>query len=52
MMTNFRSQTAWPWLINMAASVGIASLRIVLVLMIGYVAIQFVRLGFAPSWSG
>ena len=45
MMTQFSIETAWPWLINMAASVGIASLRIVLVLMIGYVAIRFVRLG-------
>ena len=44
-MTQFSIETAWPWLINMAASVGIASLRIVLVLMIGYVAIRFVRLG-------
>ena len=27
-MTQFSIETAWPWLINMAASVGIASLRI------------------------
>ena len=33
------------WLITMSAAVGIASLRIVLVLAIGYVAIRFVRLG-------
>ena len=33
------------WLITMSATVGIASLRIGLVLAIGYVAIRFVRLG-------
>ncbi len=33
------------WLITMSAAVGIASLRIGLVLAIGYVAIRFVRLG-------
>ena len=44
-MTGFSIETAGPWLISMAASVGLASLRIVLVLAIGYVAIRFVRLG-------
>ena len=44
-MTGFSIETAGPWLISMATSVGLASLRIVLVLAIGYVAIRFVRLG-------
>ncbi|MFO0769256.1 MAG: mechanosensitive ion channel family protein [Nitrospiraceae bacterium] len=37
--------TILAWLITMSAAVGIASLRIGLVLAIGYVAIRFVRLG-------
>ncbi|HMU29975.1 MAG TPA: mechanosensitive ion channel family protein [Nitrospira sp.] len=45
MMTGISLDTILAWLITMSAAVGIASLRIGLVLAIGYVAIRFVRLG-------
>lgn len=44
-MTGFSIETAWPWLISMAATVGMALLRVGLVLVIGYVALRFSRLG-------
>ncbi|MBX7039845.1 MAG: mechanosensitive ion channel family protein [Nitrospira sp.] len=44
-MTGISLDTILAWLITMSAAVGIASLRIGLVLAIGYVAIRFVRLG-------
>lgn len=45
MMTGISLETIVPWLLTMSATVGIASLRIGLVLMIGYIAIRFMRLG-------
>lgn len=45
MMTGISLDTILAWLITMSAAVGIASLRIGLVVAIGYVAIRFVRLG-------
>lgn len=45
MMTGFSFDTIVAWLLTMSATVGFASLRIILVLAIGYVAIRFVRLG-------
>jgi small conductance mechanosensitive channel len=45
MMTGISFDTIVAWLLTMSATVGIASLRIILVLAIGYVAIRFVRLG-------
>jgi len=45
MMTGISFDTIVAWLLTMSATVGIASLRIMLVLAIGYVAIRFVRLG-------
>jgi len=45
MMTGISLETIVPWLLTMSATVGIASLRIGLVLVIGYVAIRFMRLG-------
>lgn len=45
MLSGISVDTIVAWLITMSAAVGIASLRIVLVLAIGYVAIRFVRLG-------
>lgn len=44
-MTGFSFDTIVAWLLTMSATVGFASLRIILVLAIGYVAIRFVRLG-------
>ncbi|MCS6296982.1 MAG: mechanosensitive ion channel family protein [Nitrospira sp.] len=44
-MTGISFDTIVAWLLTMSATVGIASLRIILVLAIGYVAIRFVRLG-------
>ena len=44
-MTGISLETIVPWLLTMSATVGIASLRIGLVLMIGYIAIRFMRLG-------
>lgn len=45
MMTGISVDTIGAWLLTMSATVGIAILRIGLVLAIGYVAIRFVRLG-------
>jgi small conductance mechanosensitive channel len=45
MMTGISLETIVPWLLTMFATVGIASLRIGLVLVIGYIAIRFMRLG-------
>lgn len=45
MMTGISFDTIVAWLLTMSATVGIAILRIILVLAIGYVAIRFVRLG-------
>ena len=45
MMTGISLETIVPWLLTMSATVGIASLRIGLVLVIGYIAIRFMRLG-------
>ncbi len=45
MLTGISVDAIFAWLITMSAAVGIASLRIGLVLAIGYVAIRFVRLG-------
>ena len=45
MMTGISLETIVPWLLTMSATVGIASLRIALVLIIGYIAIRFMRLG-------
>ena len=44
-MTGISVDTIGAWLLTMSATVGIAILRIGLVLAIGYVAIRFVRLG-------
>ncbi|MCW5799453.1 MAG: mechanosensitive ion channel family protein [Nitrospira sp.] len=44
-MTGISVDAILAWLLTMSAAVGIASLRIGLVLAIGYVAIRFVRLG-------
>ncbi len=38
-------ETVTPWLLTMSAAVGMVSLRIVFVLVLGYVGIRFVRLG-------
>ena len=45
MMTGISLETIVPWLLTMSATVGLASLRIGLVLVIGYIAIRFMRLG-------
>lgn len=45
MLSGISVDAIFAWLITMSAAVGIASLRIGLVLAIGYVAIRFVRLG-------
>ncbi len=45
MMTGISLETIVPWLLTMSATVGVASLRIALVLIIGYIAIRFMRLG-------
>ncbi len=45
MMTGISLETIVPWLLTMSATVGVASLRIGLVLIIGYIAIRFMRLG-------
>jgi small conductance mechanosensitive channel len=45
MMTGISLETIVPWLLTMSATVGVASLRIGLVLVIGYIAIRFMRLG-------
>ncbi|ULA61723.1 MAG: Putative Small-conductance mechanosensitive ion channel [Nitrospira sp.] len=45
MLTGISVDAILAWLLTMSAAVGIASLRIGLVLAIGYVAIRFVRLG-------
>lgn len=45
MMTGISLDAIVAWLLTMSAAVGLASLRIGLVLVIGYVAIRFVRLG-------
>lgn len=44
-MTGLSFDTAWPWMISMAATVGLALLRVALVCVIGYVALRFSRLG-------
>ena len=44
-MSGLSLENALPWLLSMAATVGIASLRVGLVLLLGYVGIRFVRLG-------
>ena len=45
MMTGFSIETAWPWLISMATTVGLALLRVGLVFVVGYIALRFSRLG-------
>ena len=45
MLSGISVDAIFAWLITMSAAVGVASLRIGLVLAIGYVAIRFVRLG-------
>ncbi len=45
MMTGLSIETAWPWLISMATTVGLALLRVGLVFVVGYVALRFSRLG-------
>lgn len=45
MMTGFSIETAWPWLISMATTVGLALLRVGLVFVVGYLALRFARLG-------
>ncbi len=44
-MTGVSFETVIPWLLTMSATVGIVSLRVGLVLVLGYVGIRFVRLG-------
>ncbi len=44
-MSGLSLENALPWLLSMAATVGIASLRVGLVLLLGYLGIRFVRLG-------
>ncbi|MBS0169974.1 MAG: mechanosensitive ion channel [Nitrospira sp.] len=44
-MTGISLDAILAWLVTMSAAVGIASLRIGVVLAVGYVAIRFVRLG-------
>lgn len=44
-MTGITFETALPWLLSMATTVGAALLRVGLVCVIGYVAIRFSRLG-------
>ncbi|MBV6469851.1 MAG: Small-conductance mechanosensitive channel [Nitrospirae bacterium] len=44
-MTGVSLETAWPWLISMATTVGLTLLRVGLVFVIGYVAVRFSRLG-------
>lgn len=45
MMTGFSMETAWPWLISMATTVGLAFLRVGVVFVVGYLALRFSRLG-------
>ncbi len=45
MMTGLSIETAWPWLISMSTTVGLAMLRVGLVFVVGYVALRFSRLG-------
>jgi len=45
MMTGFSMETAWPWLITMATTVGLALLRVGVVFVVGYLALRFSRLG-------
>ncbi len=44
-MTVVSMDSVLPWLLSMSAAVGIAILRVGLVIVVGYVAIRFVRLG-------
>ena len=44
-MSGVSLETVSAWLITMSATVGMASLRVGLVLLLGYVGIRFVRLG-------
>ncbi len=44
-MTVVSMETVLPWLMSMSAAVGIAILRVGMVIIVGYVAIRFVRLG-------
>ncbi|MBA5871638.1 MAG: mechanosensitive ion channel [Nitrospira sp. CR2.1] len=44
-MTGFLMETAWPWLISMATTVGLALLRVGVVFVVGYLALRFSRLG-------
>lgn len=45
MLTGLSIETAWPWLISMAATAGLALLRVGLVCVVGYLALRFSRLG-------
>ncbi|WHZ22158.1 MAG: Potassium efflux system KefA protein / Small-conductance mechanosensitive channel [Nitrospira sp.] len=45
MMTGLSIEAVWPWLINMATTVSVALLRVGLVVVIGYVAVRFSRMG-------
>jgi small-conductance mechanosensitive channel len=45
MMTGFSIETAWPWLISLATTVGLALFRVGVVLVVGYIALRFTRLG-------
>lgn len=44
-MSGLSLESVLPWLLTMSATVGIASVRVGLVLLLGYVGIRFIRLG-------
>ena len=44
-MSGVSLETVIPWLLTMSATVGMVSLRVGLVLILGYVGIRFIRLG-------